>query len=57
MANKYLESRNGYNIDEVLPFVKKTYDLKTDVKLGWKPVDVEQSGAPIPLFYNFSLTV
>lgn len=27
------------------------------MKLGWKPADVEQSGAPIPLLYNFTSTV
>ena len=40
--------------EEPAPLVNSGYDLKIDMKLGWKPDKDRISGAPIPLHYEFS---
>ncbi len=49
--------RKGYVFqrDEAHPIIKHNYDMRYDIKLGWKPSDFGPSGAPIPLRYNFDL--
>jgi hypothetical protein len=37
---------------EAMPMVTKQYDLKPDMKFGWKPKE-NTAGAPIPLFYDY----
>jgi hypothetical protein len=39
--------------EEPAPLVNSGYDLKIDMKLGWKPDKDRISGAPIPLHYEF----
>jgi len=39
--------------EEPAPLVNTGYDLKVDMKLGWKPDKDRISGAPIPLHYEF----
>ena len=47
--------RKGYMLrdDEAQPIIKHNYDMRYDIKLGWKPSDFGPSGAPIPLRYDF----
>lgn len=39
--------------EEPAPLVSSGYDLKIDMKLGWRPDKDRISGAPIPLHYDF----
>ena len=39
--------------EEPAPLVNSGYDLKIDIKLGWRPDKDRISGAPIPLHYDF----
>jgi hypothetical protein len=39
--------------EEPAPLVNSGYDLKIDMKLGWRPEKDRISGAPIPLHYEF----
>ena len=39
--------------EEPAPLVNSGYDLKIDMKLGWRPDKDRISGAPIPLHYDF----
>jgi hypothetical protein len=40
--------------EEPAPLVNSGYDLKVDMKLGWRPEKDRISGAPIPLHYVFN---
>jgi hypothetical protein len=39
--------------EEPAELVNSGYDLKIDMKLGWRPENDRISGAPIPLHYEF----
>ena len=40
-------------VPEVMPLVRSGYSLKPDMMFGWQPKNKNQSGAPIPLYYDY----
>lgn len=38
--------------DELMPLIKSGVSIAADLKFGWRPVEKELHGAPIPLHYD-----